>query len=211
MQAGIRYTVPTGDKLVNETFGPNNIRRRTSGAEEIPNSTPSTGVPSSFFSVLPKSSSTQVPAKSGLSFQLVNTDIKWSARALSVRFAIQYVKQDGGNQQGRIIILARGPKAIWVYPDGALSRAGMESLFQPSKGEYFSVSRFRQTRADFTAIPSRDSVTDVEVMEAARQYVRKVSGFRKPSKANEAAFEQAIADIAEVTQALLDSLVVKSG
>jgi hypothetical protein len=53
-------------------------------------------------------------------------------------------------------------------------------------------------------------VTDVEVMEAARQYVRKVSGFRKPSKANEAAFEQAIADIAEVTQALLDSLVVKA-
>jgi hypothetical protein len=35
VQAGIRYTVPTGDKLVNETFGPNNIRRRTSGAEEI--------------------------------------------------------------------------------------------------------------------------------------------------------------------------------
>ena len=35
MQAGIRYTVATGEKLVNETFGPNNIRRRTSGAEEI--------------------------------------------------------------------------------------------------------------------------------------------------------------------------------
>ena len=35
MQAGIRYTVPTGDKLVNETFGPNNIRRRTSGTDEV--------------------------------------------------------------------------------------------------------------------------------------------------------------------------------
>ena len=35
MQAGIRYTVATGEKLVNETFGPNNIRRRTSGAEEV--------------------------------------------------------------------------------------------------------------------------------------------------------------------------------
>ena len=34
MQAGIRYTVATGEKLVNETFGPNNIRRRTSGSEE---------------------------------------------------------------------------------------------------------------------------------------------------------------------------------
>jgi len=35
MQAGIAYTVDTGERLVNETFGPNNIRRRTSGAQEI--------------------------------------------------------------------------------------------------------------------------------------------------------------------------------
>jgi hypothetical protein len=34
MQADITYTRDTGDKLVNETFGPNNIRRRTSGSEE---------------------------------------------------------------------------------------------------------------------------------------------------------------------------------
>src|SRR3954471_2061538 len=34
MQAEITYTRDTGDKLVNETFGPNNIRRRTSGTEE---------------------------------------------------------------------------------------------------------------------------------------------------------------------------------
>src|SRR2546423_15331723 len=32
--AEIPYTVPTGEKLVNETFGPNNIRRRTSGTSE---------------------------------------------------------------------------------------------------------------------------------------------------------------------------------
>ena len=35
MQAEIRYTRDTGEMLVNETFGPNNIRRRTTGAEEI--------------------------------------------------------------------------------------------------------------------------------------------------------------------------------
>jgi hypothetical protein len=35
MQAAIRYTVATGEKLVNETFGPNNIRRRTAGTEEL--------------------------------------------------------------------------------------------------------------------------------------------------------------------------------
>jgi hypothetical protein len=35
VQAGIRYTVATGEKLVNETFGPNNIRRRGSGTEQL--------------------------------------------------------------------------------------------------------------------------------------------------------------------------------
>ena len=35
MQAEIVYTRDTGEKLVNETFGPNNIRRRTSGAQEL--------------------------------------------------------------------------------------------------------------------------------------------------------------------------------
>ena len=35
MDAGIRYTVDTGEKLVNETFGPNNIRRRYSGTHEL--------------------------------------------------------------------------------------------------------------------------------------------------------------------------------
>ena len=48
--------------------------------------------------------------------------------------------------------------------------------------------------------------TETEVHDAALQYVRKVSGSRKPSKVNEAAFEQAVADIAEATQRLLDSL-----
>jgi hypothetical protein len=35
MQAGIPYTVDTGEKLVNETFGPNNIRRKTSGTQQL--------------------------------------------------------------------------------------------------------------------------------------------------------------------------------
>jgi hypothetical protein len=49
-----------------------------------------------------------------------------------------------------------------------------------------------------------------EVRAAALQYVRKVSGFRKPSKANEAVFEQAVDHVAEATQQLLDALVVRA-
>ena len=51
--------------------------------------------------------------------------------------------------------------------------------------------------------------TDQEIQEAALQFVRKVSGYRKPSKANEAAFNHAVIDIAASTQELLISLALK--
>ena len=46
--------------------------------------------------------------------------------------------------------------------------------------------------------------TDVEIRAAAEQYVRKVSGFTKPSKANEAVFARAVDEIAHLTGHLLD-------
>jgi hypothetical protein len=46
-----------------------------------------------------------------------------------------------------------------------------------------------------------------EVRAAALQYVRKISGFTKPSQANEAAFERAVDAVTEVSQRLLDDLV----
>ena len=49
--------------------------------------------------------------------------------------------------------------------------------------------------------------THSEVHDAALQYVRKIAGTTKPSKANEAAFEQAVHDIAHATEHLLASLV----
>jgi len=49
--------------------------------------------------------------------------------------------------------------------------------------------------------------TESEVRDAAIQYVRKVSGMQKPSHANEAAFERAVAEVAAATERLLGSLV----
>jgi hypothetical protein len=52
--------------------------------------------------------------------------------------------------------------------------------------------------------------TAEEIHEAALQYVRKISGSSKPSHANEAAFERAVADVAKATQKLLDRLVTSA-
>lgn len=48
--------------------------------------------------------------------------------------------------------------------------------------------------------------TAEEIHGAALQYVRKVSGFTKPSQANQAAFDRAVAEVAAATQALLETL-----
>jgi hypothetical protein len=50
-------------------------------------------------------------------------------------------------------------------------------------------------------------VTDDEIHAASLQFVRKVSGFTRPSKANEVAFERAVHDTAAVARTLLRSLV----
>jgi hypothetical protein len=49
--------------------------------------------------------------------------------------------------------------------------------------------------------------TDEEIRGAALQYVRKISGFTKPSRTNEAAFELAVDEVAAASKRLLDSLV----
>jgi hypothetical protein len=56
---------------------------------------------------------------------------------------------------------------------------------------------------------STEPVTDEDLRAAARQYVRKLSGYRTPSRANEAVFEAAVDEIAAATGRLLDGLVVR--
>jgi hypothetical protein len=51
------------------------------------------------------------------------------------------------------------------------------------------------------------SVSDDEVRAAALQFVRKISGFRKPSRANEAAFDGAVDAVTQASLRLLDELV----
>lgn len=48
--------------------------------------------------------------------------------------------------------------------------------------------------------------TDEEITAAALQYVRKVSGYRKPSSANETAFDEAVAEVAQVSKRLLEAV-----
>ena len=52
--------------------------------------------------------------------------------------------------------------------------------------------------------------TEAEIRASALQYVRKVSGYTKPSQANQEAFDRAVEDVAAATRALLESMVTNA-
>ncbi len=52
--------------------------------------------------------------------------------------------------------------------------------------------------------------TEEEVRDAALQYVRKISGFTKPSRANEEAFDRAVEEVADASRRLIDALVTSA-
>jgi hypothetical protein len=58
-------------------------------------------------------------------------------------------------------------------------------------------------------MPERQA-TESEISEAALQYIRKVSGYRKPSRANQAAFEAAVEEVAAATRKMLENLSLTS-
>jgi hypothetical protein len=58
--------------------------------------------------------------------------------------------------------------------------------------------------------PYTDDVTEDDVHAAALQYVRKISGFRAPSRMNTEAFDRAVAEVAASTRELLDGLAVRT-
>ena len=51
--------------------------------------------------------------------------------------------------------------------------------------------------------------TDEELSQAALQFVRKISGYRQPSKANEAVFEQAVEEVAAAAKKMFAGLAVR--
>lgn len=53
-------------------------------------------------------------------------------------------------------------------------------------------------------------VTDEEIYASSLQYIRKVSGYRKPSQVNQVAFDRAVEDVALITKQLVDSLVTNA-
>ena len=103
------------------------------------------------------------PAAADIPLIIYDPHVNWSGRTLKVQFFIQYTKEDKGNQQGRIVVLARGSDTLLAYPAGILNPGENTSLIAPDKGEYFSVSHIREVKTDFGPMKSNTALKEVEV------------------------------------------------
>ncbi len=104
------------------------------------------------------------PGADQLRFRVLEPKLKWKGRYLHLRYAIQYTKNDGGNQQGRILILARGKDQVFVHPKGTLQTQLSGPWLTPERGEYFSVSKYREGNAEFGPVASTSAIDDVLIL-----------------------------------------------
>src|SRR5512134_1320049 len=94
-----------------------------------------------------------------------------------------------------------GSNEAHFKPRETLSTQGALGVKLPGTGE---LSMCRNIRTLFNFEPP---ATDLEIRASALQFVRKLSGFTHPSKANEAAFDRAVDAVTEAAQELIASLV----
>ena len=88
--------------------------------------------------------------------------IRWDGRKLGMKFNLRFTGKEGENQQGHIVVLARGPDTLLAYPSGVIGGIDSRALLDPAQGEFFSVSRFRETRVEFPAVASK--IVSLEVL-----------------------------------------------
>ena len=88
--------------------------------------------------------------------------IRWDGRKLGMKFNLRFTGKEGENQQGHIVVLARGPDTLLAYPSGVIGGIDSRALLDPAQGEFFSVSRFRETRVEFPAVSSK--IVSLEVL-----------------------------------------------
>jgi hypothetical protein len=76
---------------------------------------------------------------------------------------VLFGKPGEGNQQGRIIALARGEDRLLIHPRGALNIDATRAVVDVDRGEFFSVSRFRVLKATFGPMETPGDLREIQV------------------------------------------------
>ncbi len=103
------------------------------------------------------------PTGAAETIKLEDTRLDWQGKFANFTAGVLFREPGKGSQQGHIVVLARGPKQIAAHPDNVLNTSSGDHLFQPARGEYFSVSRFRPLKTHLGPFESQSELSEVQV------------------------------------------------
>jgi hypothetical protein len=95
--------------------------------------------------------------------KLEDARIEWQGKYVNFTANVLYREPGKGSQQGHIVALSRSNDRIFAHPEGVLNTANASYLFDPSRGEYFSVARFRVLKTHFGPFDSPKQLSEIQV------------------------------------------------
>jgi hypothetical protein len=94
---------------------------------------------------------------------LEDSRIDWRGKYAIFSTTVAFRDPGKGSQQGHLVILGRSKDRLFAHPEGVLNTSSGSSLFDPNRGEYFSVSHFRILKASLGPFDSPDQLDEVQV------------------------------------------------
>ncbi|NDG83419.1 MAG: hypothetical protein EBX52_00085 [Proteobacteria bacterium] len=89
--------------------------------------------------------------------------LEWQGKYAMFSANVAYRDPGKGSQQGHLVILGRGNGRVLAHPDGVLNTSSGSALFDPGRGEYFSVSHFRVLKAGLGPFDSPEQLKEIQV------------------------------------------------
>ncbi len=103
------------------------------------------------------------PAGSLSTVKLEDTKIDWQGKYATFSANVVFREPGKGSQQGHIVVLGRANDRVFGYPEGVLNTHSGSFLFDPSRGEYFSVARFRALKVRLGPYDSTKQLSEIQV------------------------------------------------
>ena len=103
------------------------------------------------------------PAGSSPPIQLEEPRLDWQGKYANFTLNVLYREPGKGSQQGHIVVLARSNDRLFAHPEGVLNTPSGAYLFDPNRGEYFSVARFRVLKARLGPFENPKQLSEIQV------------------------------------------------
>lgn len=100
---------------------------------------------------------------SAVPIRLEDPRIDWQGKYANFTLNIVFKDPGKGSQQGHIVVLGRASDRMFSHPEGVLNTASGAHLFNPDRGEYFSVARFRVLKARLGPYDNSKQLSEVQV------------------------------------------------